>query len=598
MERQLPYLIFEVANVHGGEREHLMALVERFKTFDYLRKGIKFQIFKPDLIALPDFEWYRVYRELYFDSRTWSEVIHAAHSGGDVWLDIFDNYGIEILQDNITMIHGIKLQASILENTEVYNRLRLVETEKFHLMINISGFELSEVHSLVQKFQALSPSTLILQIGFQAYPTAIEDTALQKIPVLRAAFPHAAICLADHAPASESFSRRVPVYGYLLGCSYIEKHFCISRQQSKYDHFSALEAGEMEEVLANLADVVHAKSGPFVSTAEYTYLAKSKQTPVLRWNVSRGAMLAAQDLCFRRTSQAGMTEAEIQLLQREGYILACDMQQYRALHRENFASARIGVVVACRMKSSRLKNKAILPIQGIPSVERCLASCLRVERVQKVVLATSILPEDAVLKDYVLDGRVGFFQGDPEDVISRFIGACEQYGIDVIVRVTADCPVVSAEIIDYLLMSHFEQAADYTGAAQVAPGSAGEIYNLEALKRILKLINKAPYSEYMTWYMRNNPEIFKINIVDLPRAMIRDYRLTLDYVEDMQMFEQLFGELARRELPPTLENIFQVLDNRPDIPALNQHRTLRYQTDAALIEELERMTKINCTTTT
>ena len=47
----------------------------------------------------------------------------------------------------------------------------------------------------------------------------------------------------------------------------------------------------------------------------------------------------------------------------------------------------------------------------------------------------------------------------------------------------------------------------------------------------------------MTWYMRNNPEFFSLNILDLPEELVRDYRLTLDYQEDLDMFNVLFNKL-------------------------------------------------------
>jgi N,N'-diacetyllegionaminate synthase len=48
----------------------------------------------------------------------------------------------------------------------------------------------------------------------------------------------------------------------------------------------------------------------------------------------------------------------------------------------------------------------------------------------------------------------------------------------------------------------------------------------------------------MTWYFRNNPDHFKLNIVSLPEAYVRNYRLTLDYAEDLEMFEALFSKLT------------------------------------------------------
>ena len=93
--------------------------------------------------------------------------------------------------------------------------------------------------------------------------------------------------------------------------------------------------------------------------------------------------------------------------------------------------------------------------------------------------------------------------------------------------------------------------------------------------------------------MRNNPDIFKINIVDLPEALVRDYRLTLDYPEDLEMFERLYAELDQRQLSPTTANIFSILDEDNGIAEINSHLTLKYRADAELIERLNRVTRIS-----
>jgi N,N'-diacetyllegionaminate synthase len=253
---------------------------------------------------------------------------------------------------------------------------------------------------------------------------------------------------------------------------------------------------------------------------------------------------------------------------------------------------RVAVIVACRMKSSRLKQKAILPILGVSSVERCLQNCLLIPHADQVILATSTVDEDAVLKDYTLGGKVKFWKGDPDDVIMRYLGACEEYGVDVIIRVTADCPVVSPEIAEILLKSHFETGADYTAPKDYAVGSNSEIYNVSALKRVIELLGKADYSEYMTWYMRNNPDVFKVNIIDLPQELVRDYRLTLDYPEDLDLFKRLYSELEHKKMKPVLKNVFELLDANPDIPAINGHLTLKYRTDQPLIDMLNQVTRI------
>jgi N,N'-diacetyllegionaminate synthase len=253
---------------------------------------------------------------------------------------------------------------------------------------------------------------------------------------------------------------------------------------------------------------------------------------------------------------------------------------------------RIGVVVAARMKSARLPKKAILPIQGTSSIERCLENCMRFPHHNAVVLATSTLEEDGVLANHTLKGKVKLWRGDPDDVISRYLGACDEYGIDVVIRVTGDSPVVSSEIAEYLLKSHFASGADFTEPKRFAVGTNSQIINVEALRRIIQLIGRAEYSEHMTFYFVNNPNLFKANIVDLPTQLVRDYRLTLDYQEDLEMFNALFRKLEESQLGSSLQNVFKILDENPSMADINARMPLIYKTDKKLLKLLNEKTRI------
>lgn len=594
MTKNIPALIFECANAHGGDFELLKSTISRFKTITYPNKHIKFQPFHADTIALPDFSWYPTYLELLFHKDQWAELISdAAASFEGIWLDILDRYGIEVLAENIGKVAGIKLQASVLENMEILSALRALNLADKSLMLNISGYDISEIEQFVDSFSKLDIAELILQIGHQAYPTEIKDTGLQKTPILRAAFPHLQICIADHASAEDDLAGVVPLLGIAAGCSLVEKHVCLDRATAKYDHFSALEPQEIQILANRLTACPQVFNGAFISTSEHQYLAKTIQVPVAAKPLAAGTMVSASDIVFRRTSQTGNNLRELIGAQQQRRILAEPIGANATINLNQLRPARVGVIVACRMKSSRLKNKATLPIVGRASVERCLDNCLKISGAEVVVLATSTTNEDSILENYTLDGKVKFWRGDPDDVIHRYLDACDAYGIDVIVRVTADCPAVSHEIAKVLLDHHFRAGADYTAARDVAVGTACEIYNTEALRRVISYLGKAEYSEYMTWYLQNNKHIFKTEIIVLPPEMVRNYRLTLDYPEDLELFERLYKELEEQNLPPDLKNIFDILDHRADISELNSHLTLGYKSDQALIDRLNHVTKID-----
>jgi N,N'-diacetyllegionaminate synthase len=592
MKLKYPQIIVEIANSHDGNKKKLFEMIDQISSFSYPNVSIKLQIFSPKTIALEDYEWYEVYEKITFNSDFWDKCIRISHEKvGKVWIDVFDSFSVDIVRNNIEFITGLKLQASVLENYEVRGGLTNLDLKDIRLMINISGYDLNHVDKLLVDFEKMHPKEIILQVGFQSYPTNIEDTGLQKIDVIKNYFKYR-VCLADHLDASSEAAVEVPVYGLAIGSDLIEKHICLDREKTKYDYYSSLCYEEFELMFKKIESFLKSKSGLFISKSENEYLRKSVQIPILNQDLRSEDLISIKDLKFRRSNQNGLTYSDIVDMQNKFMLLKAGINKNLSIKSSDFKKASIGVVIAGRLKSSRLKRKAILPIMGKPSIQWCFESCLDIPNVEKVILATSTLDEDSDLENYLIeDERLFFYRGEPDDVIKRYIGACDEYGIDVVIRVTADCPFVSRDIALILLEEHFKSGADYTAPKSFAVGTNCEIINVSALKRVIGYLGKAELSEYMTWYFQNNPDIFKVNIVSLPDHLIRDYRLTLDYQEDLDMFEELLSELDGNN--PSTENIFKILDSNPNISNINSHILLKYKTDKELIDTLNRRTRIH-----
>ena len=589
----VPYLICELANSHGGDPQRLVKLVQALGKVNYSRLGVKFQPLSPSTMSLPDYEWHSAYEKLHFSPSVWRDIFGEARKEiGDIWLDVLDRYAVEIASEHLSDITGIKLQPSVLDNREVYADLKTLDLSDQTLLVNVSGHELSEIKPIIGKFLNLDVKRLVLQLGFQSYPTKLKDTSLNKIAVLRNTFPKQLLCFADHCDGQHAFAFRIPLLATVLGCDFIEKHVCLSRAEAEYDFHSALEVSELQVLASELELAATCFASDFVSESEAYYLKSTLQIPVVRTILHKGQLVSEGDVVYRRTAQSGLMKKSIEELQNDRSILNTSIEQYSPIPHSAFQRATVGAVVACRLKSSRLKRKAVLPIQGMSSVERCLMNCKMFSDVDVVVLATSSLEEDSVLRNHTLNGEVEFWQGDPDDVIRRYVEACDVFGIDVIVRVTADCPVVSPEITTFLLQRHFSCGADYTAVREGAVGTCAEIYNVEALRRILEFIGEAEYSEYMTYYLRNNADIFKVEIADLPSDLVRDYRLTLDFQEDLELFERLYGKLNEREMEPNIRNVFSILDEDPELAGHNSHLTLKYKTDPELVKALSERTRI------
>jgi spore coat polysaccharide biosynthesis protein SpsF (cytidylyltransferase family) len=379
----------------------------------------------------------------------------------------------------------------------------------------------------------------------------------------------------------------------MQGVEVIEKHVMLENRDTKYDYFSSLTPPQFEEMVNKIERYISLTQMPFINEKEQNYLKATIMIPILKHDKQAGTLLNFdEDFVYRRSGKSGLNVKEIESLQNSFHILASDKKAGETLKPEDFKKAVIATIIACRLKSSRLPKKALLPIGGISSVERCIKSCLEFKQVNHTILATSNLDEDAELENYTFRKNVIFHKGDPDDVIRRYLGIAEKLKIDIIIRITADMPFVSHEIVELTLTEHFRSGADYTVPRISSVGTSAEIINISALQEVKKHFKSANYSEYMTWYFQNNPEYFRLNFIDLPEELVRDYRLTLDYPEDLEMFNKLQEYFDKNNILFDIRKAFEFLDKNPDISKINSHLTLRYKADPELIATLNKVTKI------
>jgi sialic acid synthase SpsE len=226
--------------------------------------NIKFQPLHPDQLATPDFEWYPVYQKLMFDEDGWEEIIVKASETKKVWLDLFDLYGITILQNNINKVFGLKLQASILYNEQVIAALEKIDCSKLKLIVNISAIEIADIEERINYLNhRIAPQEILLEVGFQAYPTELEDSGLNKIIALKKVFPHK-IVFADHVDGRLDNAITLPLMAGMMGASYIEKHVMHSELETKYDHFSSIKVEQYKYLVEQIESYGQLNNKPFI----------------------------------------------------------------------------------------------------------------------------------------------------------------------------------------------------------------------------------------------------------------------------------------------------------------------------------------------
>jgi spore coat polysaccharide biosynthesis protein SpsF (cytidylyltransferase family) len=96
---------------------------------------------------------------------------------------------------------------------------------------------------------------------------------------------------------------------------------------------------------------------------------------------------------------------------------------------------------------------------------------------------------------------------------------------------------------------------------------------VNALKKAYDLAQNSSFSEYMTYYFVNYPQVFKLNIIQAKRGIARpNYRLTVDYPEDYEVMKRIFGHFANTP-GFSLTEAIEFLDVHPEIVRINSDKT-------------------------
>ncbi len=218
------------------------------------------------------------------------------------------------------------------------------------------------------------------------------------------------------------------------------------------------------------------------------------------------------------------------------------------------------ILVAVRLKSQRLKEKALLQLYDKPLIVKLVDRLKKSKLSKNIVICTSSSPLDDRLNEVAKINNIEIFRGDEDDVMSRFIKVAEERKINNLVRVTGDNPLTDPVQMDNMIISHFENNSEFTFTEDLPHGTRSEIINLNALIKCHKLIQDKSATEYMTW-MLNRPDFFMVNQYKVKTKKLKrsDISLTVDTEQDYKLIKNIYENF--RGSPPKLEKIIDYYDS-------------------------------------
>ena len=266
---------------------------------------------------------------------------------------------------------------------------------------------------------------------------------------------------------------------------------------------------------------------------------------------------------------------------------------------------KVVAIIQGRMSSSRLPGKILADIAGQPMLHRVFVRPSRSATVIETIFATTTDSTDDPVAEYCDFSGIPFTRGSLYDVLDRYYQAAKQAKADVVVRITADCPVIDPALIDDVVKTVISDqwsvsSGQFDFAANRLPPPWGRTYPIgldtevctfAVLERAWKEAKEPQHREHVMPYFYEGVELTRqsrtletgisrrgFNIALLHHTTdFGDYRWTVDTPEDLEFIRQVYSRFDGRD-DFTWKEILDLVHDEPRLMEINsgvKHKTLK-----------------------
>lgn len=234
---------------------------------------------------------------------------------------------------------------------------------------------------------------------------------------------------------------------------------------------------------------------------------------------------------------------------------------------------KVVAIIQARMGSERLPGKVLRHIGGYPALKWVVEAARNADFVDQVVVATSDRAEDSAIVDWCSASATQSFRGPSDDVLGRIRQCAQRYRADVVLRLTADCPMLDVATVSELLARGLKSGKDYFTLGRGFPdGLDCEGITYRALVVSDRLASLPSEREHVTPFIKANPSSFSQDYYSLWQGLDH-LRLTLDEVADLELLNKLVELASIRPGHVDARHLVDILQKRPDLRRINGHIT-------------------------
>ncbi len=215
-------------------------------------------------------------------------------------------------------------------------------------------------------------------------------------------------------------------------------------------------------------------------------------------------------------------------------------------------------IIQARMGSTRLPGKVLEQVAGKPLLAWQLAQLARAKSLDSVLVATTGSPKDDPIVEFCREHAVPCYRGSERDVLDRYYRAAQFAGAEVVVRITADCPLIDPAVVDQVVEAFHDSPEAYDYVANTAPspgtfpdGMDVEVIRFSALDRAWGESFAADQREHVTFPFWKDAGPYRAHRVEAPEDW-SDVRITVDDPGDLALVRKII-EHHGEQIPPVAD---------------------------------------------
>jgi spore coat polysaccharide biosynthesis protein SpsF len=236
---------------------------------------------------------------------------------------------------------------------------------------------------------------------------------------------------------------------------------------------------------------------------------------------------------------------------------------------------KCAAIIQARMSSTRLPGKVLMDLLGQPMLARQLRRVKQCNRIDEIVVATTGHAIDDQIAELSVREEVRYFRGSENDVVSRFVGAAQMVQADVVVRMTADCPLIDPLVVDRVIHELTSGDPDCDYASNVIHrtyprGLDVEAFTLQTLLRVDRLATSDQAREHVTLFIyAERPDLFHCCSVTDDQDN-SDLRWTVDTKDDLRLMRMVYEGLGLGERIVPYREIVTYVRSHPELMEINK----------------------------